>query len=170
MPNKQITDLDPLVGGMDDTYNFWTQVDGGGPGSSFQMAWSKLFLAKNVAVGNGTAMIIRAGNGGGAGSYGGASYLYAGDGVGFGGDARIIAGDASVGYAGDARMIAGNGGSAGGDVHIQPGSGGDYGGNVNIALMSTGAYRGQFIIQSLPTSNPGGSNYVWRDAGTLKIT
>lgn len=154
MPNKQITDLDPLVGGMDDTYNFWTQKDGGGAGSSFQMAWSKLFLAKDAAVGSdadGTSITIQAGAGDGS-AYGGSLNLNAGDSDYSGGDFVARGGDGTDYLGGDAKIFAGNGDYEGGWAYLVGGTGLEKGGDVYIGAGIGLVSNGKLFIKRVPTS------------------
>lgn len=180
MANKQIVDLDPLVGGMDDTYNFWTQVDGGGAGSSFQMAWSKLFLAKDAAAASdadGTSIVIAAGAGDGDGAGGnldlrpGLGYdggnlrLYGGEAATYeGGEISAFAGYSAgqYGVGGNLRLYAGVG-TYGGDVKIKGGVAASY--NGDIRLIQTGL----LVITNYDTSEPATTGSVWVDTAAGNV-
>lgn len=59
----------------------------------------------------------------------------------------------------------------GGDIFIDPGQGKTDGGDVNVTLSDGDTGRqGLFIIENMPTADPGISNALWVDNGVIKIS
>ena len=87
-----------------------------------------------------------------------------------GGMAVVKAGNGSVG--GHVKLKAGNGEEErGGDIFIDPGKGETDGGDVNVTLPKGDTGRdGLFIIENMPTADPGVSNALWSDGGVIKIS
>lgn len=159
MPNKQITDLTEQSTGQEDTDVLWIQKAAGGASSSFKVAWSNLFKAKDAAIGseaNGTNITLQPGAGDGEYSVGGYLYLMGATGGYYGGNVEARAG-ASVGYKGGKLILYGGEGPVyGGNIYLQPG-------------YSVGT-PGNLYIFGLPETLPASPNVVWKSAGALLIS
>lgn len=131
---KNIVDLDPLVGGMDDTLNLWAQIDGGGPGSSYAVSWAQLFIgadAVEASDDNGTSIAIEGG---------------AADGIGTGGSINSTAGNGR--YGGGIQHRGGDG-YYGGDIFVIPGVG-EYRSGKIVFQPATATYAGYILISTTP--------------------
>lgn len=118
----------------------WVQRAAGGASSSFKVAWSNLFKAAATTSEAGIDLSVMAGTNGDYNTDGGELYL------------------------------GGGAGYTGGNVVLAPGYGSDTGGDIVMNLAGGGSNTGMLQINYLPSSTPGGTNRVWRDAGVLKIT
>jgi hypothetical protein len=112
-------------------------------------------------------------DGGGAGSSFAASWsqlFHQKDGVSVADFKIIAANDTAPAGLGSSLILYAGDGYAAGNFVVYAGYGEDVGGDIRLNLGVGGNDYGFFQIINLQTTNPGGTDRVWRDSGVLKIT
>lgn len=128
-----------------------------------------IFAGTNTS-GDGAALNLTAGDGGGTGE-GGAVTVSGGGGSGAPGGAFTgISGGGTVG--GDFSFNGGSGSTGrGGHVNLTPGGGATNGGDLKVSLPAAGSGRqGLFIVTGLPTADPSVSGALWSNSGVLTVS